>query len=124
MMAKILIIDDEKLARVTMRKILERAGYEIVEAATGLDGLKAFRAGSFDLVITDIIMPDMEGIETITQLQHLAPDVKIIAASGGGRTRNLDFLKLAQDHGALRALEKPFSNDDLLATVRDVLGTA
>ncbi len=120
-MAKILIVDDEKLARITIRKMLERAGHEIVEAATGVEGIGSFKAGQFDLVMTDIIMPDMEGIEMIAELRRIAPDVRILAASGGGRTRNLDFLKLAQEHGARRVLAKPFSQDDLVTAVRDVL---
>ena len=120
-MARILIIDDEKLARVTVRKILERAGYQIVEASTGLEGINQFRAGNIDLVVTDIIMPDMEGIETILELRRIEPDVRIIAVSGGGRTRNLDFLKMAADRGARRVLAKPFSQNDLLEAVRGVL---
>ncbi len=100
---------------------MERAGHEIVEAATGVEGLKIFKAGAFDLVITDIIMPDMEGIETIVELLRISPGAKIIAASGGGRTRNLDFLKLAQERGARRVLAKPFSQGDLVGVVRDLL---
>lgn len=120
-MAKILVIDDEHLARITVRKILERAGHHVVEAATGLEGLEKFRTEQFDVVITDIIMPDMEGVETIGHMKRLKPDQRIIAASGGGRTRNLDFLALAEQHGASRSLAKPFSQGELLQTVEDVL---
>ena len=120
-MSKLLVIDDEKLARVTMRKILERAGHEVVEATNGVEGVDLYRAGKFDLVITDIIMPDKEGVETIMELTRDFPDVRIIAISGGGRTRNLDFLKLAKQHGAKQVLAKPFSQSDLVNMVNAVL---
>jgi CheY-like chemotaxis protein len=120
-MATILIVDDEHLARITVRKILERAGHRIVEAGNGVEGLNALRTQQFDLVITDIIMPDMEGVEMIGHMKRLKPDQRIIAVSGGGRTRNLDFLKMAEQHGAARSLPKPFSQSDLLQAVQDVL---
>src|SRR4051812_48970122 len=122
-MAKLLIIDDEKLARLTLRKILERAGHEVTEAGNGTEGIAAYRMAPTDLVITDIIMPDKEGVETIIELKHDFPGVRIIAISGGGRTRNLDFLKLAQQYGAEKVLAKPFSQDDLLQAVDAVLGS-
>ena len=121
-MARLLVIDDEKLARLTLRKILERAGHEIVEATTGVEGLKKFRSHApFDLIVTDIIMPDKEGIETIIEIKTENPTTPIIAMSGGGRTRNLDFLKLAVQHGAERVLAKPFSQTDILDAVNALL---
>jgi CheY-like chemotaxis protein len=119
--ARLLIIDDEKLARLTLRKILENAGHEVIEATNGTEGISMYRANPCDLVITDIIMPDKEGIETILELKHDYADLRIIAISGGGRTRNLDFLKLAKEHGANKVLAKPFSRDELMNAVSVVL---
>ncbi|MCH8237326.1 MAG: response regulator [Proteobacteria bacterium] len=75
----------------------------------------------FDLVITDIIMPEKEGVETIVELKQLHPSLKIIAISGGGRTRNMDFLKLAKQFGADSILAKPFSEDELMEHVNACL---
>lgn len=116
-MARVLIIDDEQLARFTMREILEGGGYEVVEAANGREGLERQREHRCDAVVTDIIMPEKEGIETIIELRKDFPEITIVAISGGGRTRNLDFLALAEKFGADRILPKPFSEEDLLAAV-------
>ncbi len=120
-MARLLVIDDEKLARLTLRKILERAGHEVVEATNGSEGIAMYRSRPFDAVITDIIMPDKEGVETIIELKRDFPQVRLIAISGGGRTRNLDFLKLAMQYGAEKILAKPFSQDDLVDAVESLL---
>ncbi len=116
-MAKVLVIDDEELARFTMREILESAGHEVVEAGNGREGLELQRKDPCDAVVTDIIMPEKEGIETIVELRKDFPQITIVAISGGGRTRNLDFLGLAQKFGADRILAKPFSDEDLLAAL-------
>ncbi len=116
-MAKILVVDDEELARFTIRDILETAGHQVEEATNGVEALAIQSASPFDLVITDIIMPEKEGVETIIELKQLYPSLKIIAISGGGRTRNLDFLKLGKDLGADSILPKPFSDDDLMEQV-------
>ncbi len=121
-MARILIIDDEELARFTVRLILETAGHEVGEAKNGNEGLTQFRSNPYDLVITDIIMPEKEGIETIIELRKDYPDLRIIAISGGGRTRNLDFLRLAGQFGAAVSLAKPFSDDELIVAVNTCLG--
>ncbi len=120
-MSRLLIIDDERLARLTLRKILEHAGHEVMEASTGTEGLAMYRANPCDLVITDIIMPDKEGIEMIIELKRDFPGARVIAISGGGRTRNLDFLKLASRYGAEKVLAKPFSQEDLVGAVNSVL---
>lgn len=120
-MASILVIDDEKLARFTLRKVLEQAGHKVVEAASGRDGIKFFQSQPYDLVITDIIMPDKEGIETITELKRHSQRTPIIAMSGGGRTGNLDFLKLALQRGADQTIAKPFTPDELLSIVSGLL---
>ena len=121
-MANILVADDEELARFTIREILEAEGHTVVEAKNGVEAIALFNKHPTDLIITDIIMPDKEGIETIIELKRDHPEVKIIAISGGGRTRNLDFLDLAKRYGADVILAKPFSEDELLGALGEVLG--
>jgi YesN/AraC family two-component response regulator len=122
-MASILIIDDELQIRVMMRRILEKVGYEVYEASDGKEGIKLFREKPTDLVITDIIMPEKEGLETILDLRHDFPKIKIIAISGGGKTGLPNFLPAAKKFGAIRTLPKPFGKDDLLKMVKEVLDT-
>jgi len=81
----------------------------VEDTENGVEALASQSAGPFDLIITDIIMPEKEGVETIIELKQLHPFLKIIAISGGGRTRNLDFLKFAEEFGADSILAKPFS---------------
>ena len=121
-MANILVADDEELARFTIREILEAEGHSVIEAKNGNEAIALFNKQPTDLIITDIIMPDKEGIETIIELKREHPEVKIIAISGGGRTRNLDFLDLAKRYGADVILAKPFSEDELLGALGEVLG--
>ena len=120
-MKRVLIIDDEPLARYTMKAILEEEGFEIMEASNGQEGIDADRARPADPIITDIIMPEKGGIETILELQRERPDVKIIAISGGGRLNSHIPLKIAQRVGAARVLSKPFGVADLIRTVRECL---
>lgn len=122
-MTRVLVIDDEELARFTIREILEGAGYEVDEAENGRIGIEKQRGTPFDLIITDIIMPEKEGVSTIIDLKQDFPALKIIAISGGGRTRNLDFLKLSEHFGASKMLAKPFTEGQLLEAVQDVMNT-
>lgn len=123
-MAHILVIDDEEMARFTVRDMLEAAGHEVTEACDGEEGVALNLVHAFDLVVTDIIMPKKEGVETVIELKQAKPDQKIIAISGGGRTRNMDFLQLAEQFGADRVLAKPFSEDELLESVNTCLSGA
>ena len=121
-MARILIIDDDDQFRAMVRTILEKSGYnDIEEAANGSIGMKLFRQCPFDLVITDIIMPDKEGIEMITELNRDYPRIKIIAMSGGGRIGPQGYLEMAKYLGANRALAKPFKHSDLIDAVQELL---
>lgn len=120
-MARILVIDDEELARYTMREILQSVGHEVTEASNGNEGIKLQNEQLFDLVITDIIMPEKEGVETIIELRQAYPTLKIIGVSGGGRARNLQFLKISQQFGADKVLKKPFTYDQLLESVNACL---
>ncbi len=123
-MARILVIDDEELVRFTLKQALEKAGHEVVEAADGNDGIAVCRRSPVDLIITDIIMPEKEGIETIVELRRDDPDVKIIAISGGGRIGTKDYLELAQRFGARQVLRKPFGRQELLDAVQETLDNA
>ena len=95
-MADILVIDDDDDLRDTLRAILERAGYTVHEARNGREGCAYCQAQPVALVITDLLMPEQEGMETIQQLRAMDPPPKIIAISGGGQTLRMDFLQLAQ----------------------------
>ncbi len=120
-MTRVLVIDDEDLVRLTLRQMLEDGGYDVVEAENGRDGVDRQRDHPADLVLTDIIMPEQEGIETIVQLRRVSPEVRILAISGGGRIRNMDFLKIAANVGAHGTLAKPFTRDELLHAVETCL---
>ena len=121
-MACILVIDDQDELRETLREILEEAGYEVHEARNGRAGLACCQAHAIDLVLTDLLMPEQEGLETIQQLQTLQPIPKIIAMSGGGQTGRLDFLQVATVFGAHHTLQKPVRARDLLTAVQRLLG--
>jgi CheY-like chemotaxis protein len=119
-MARILIIDDEADLRTTLQDLLEHAGYEVVEVSDGRKGLQHYLGVSMDLMITDLLMPEQEGVETIRALRQINPQVKMIAMSGGGQTGRMDFLHVAAVLGAQRTLHKPFNRQTLLEVVRDL----
>src|SRR5687768_15157073 len=118
---QILVIEDDFAVRELILQTLSRAGYEVIAAGDGVEGLNLFREKNPSLVITDIVMPQKEGLQTIIELRQEAPDVKVIAMSGGGRYCNADYLKLARKFGARRTVSKPFMRDEMLAVVREVL---
>ena len=120
-MARILVIDDNTTLRMMMHETLAKAGHEVVEACNGHEGTERAAAESFDLVITDIIMPDKEGIATIVELRRNYPDLKIIAASAGGKIDAKEYLETAKEFGADRTLVKPFGRKDILEAVDQVL---
>jgi CheY-like chemotaxis protein len=113
----ILVIDDDPLVRRTIERILEKSGYRVHLAADGLEGLRAFRTLRPDLVITDVVMPVKEGLDTIRLLRTWSPDAKIIAISGGNRNSKRDLLATAIALGAAAAITKPFAPDELLSKV-------
>ncbi|MCD6296968.1 MAG: response regulator [Deltaproteobacteria bacterium] len=121
-MALILIIDDDTEIREVLRQILERAGYEVMEASDGREGINLYRERQADLIITDIVMPKKDGLETITDLRVEFPGSKIIAISGGGRLDPKPYLELAEGFGADRLLTKPFGHEELLEAVQALLG--
>ncbi len=121
-MARILIVDDDEPIRKTLRRMLEPAGYDVVEAADGREGVELYKGDSVDLVLMDLIMPEKEGIQAATELRHYDPEVKIIAISGGWRINNREVLKVAHKFGIEHALPKPIRVGELLALVNEVLG--
>lgn len=123
-MARILVIEDEAILRNLLKQVLTHMGHEVEEAGNGHEGIARFRDGDIDLVVTDLIMPEKEGLETIQELKKIRPGAKIIAMSGGGRGSGLDYLVLARQLGADQVLAKPFSNQDLAMAVDGVLGGA
>jgi DNA-binding response OmpR family regulator len=123
-MHRILLIEDDDNVRKMLRRTLVAAGYDVQDAANGALGIEYYLHQRSDVVITDIVRPDREGLETIRELRRLHAGVKIIAMSGGGRGSSQDYLKLAHQFGALRTLSKPFSGDEILTVVAEVLAAA
>jgi DNA-binding response OmpR family regulator len=118
---RVLIIDDDTAMRGTMRKILERAGHEVRDAADGRKGVALFRAEGADLVVTDLLMPEQEGIETIIELRGVAPGVRILAVSGADALGHDGRLLDAEALGADASLAKPFTVDQLRNAVAALL---
>jgi len=115
--ATVLVIDDEEMVRATLRLALEAAGHRVLEAGNGRDGLRLLESNPVDVTITDIIMPEKEGIETIIEIRRRQPEAKIIAISGGSRSQDIDFLRIAERLGAVHSLAKPFSPQMLIELV-------
>jgi CheY-like chemotaxis protein len=120
-MARILVIDDDIAVRLTVQLALEQAGHEVICASDGNEGLRVFASAAPQLVVTDIIMRDQDGIETIAQIRGRDAKIPILAISGGGRVGNADFLKIAIKRGANEVLSKPFEREDLTAAVNRLL---
>lgn len=122
-MAQVLIVDDDVMFLNLLRDLLEPEGYDILEATNGVEALKIFCEASVDLVVTDIVMPDKEGLQTILELQKENSAVKIIAISGGGRPLNTneDYLTAAKEFGAAVTFSKPFQTTEFLQAVRELL---
>jgi CheY-like chemotaxis protein len=123
-MATILLVDDEEFSRATTRKMLEEQGHSVLEASSGAQAMMDIRANAFDLVITDVIMPNMDGIELMIELRKLQPSLPVLAISGGGRTHNLDILDAAEQLGATSVLAKPFAQANLIEVVTRLLDAA
>lgn len=122
-MARILLIEDDDDLRGVIAQSLALAGHEVFQAAEGRQGLELFHAGSFDLVLTDLVMPGKEGVETIIELHREKPGLKIIAMSGG-MPRSEFYLNLAAHLGAQRTIAKPFTPTELVAVIDEVLAGA
>ena len=120
-MESILIIDDDLPICQLLADALTRKGYGVRSAANGIEGIQLYRAQPADLVITDMVMPEQDGLSTIMELRRISPNVRIIAMSGGLIQTPKLYLQFAEKLGADRVLLKPFRLDDLLKTVQEVL---
>ena len=122
-MTRIAIIDDDPQVREAMKTILSKSGYEIALGKSGIEALQILENHPCELLITDIIMPDMEGLETIRKIKKQFPSQKIIAMSGGGRIQNTDFLPIAKKLGAEAVIYKPIDRKTLLDLIENQLET-
>ena len=120
-MAKILVIDDEPSILLMIKKMLEKAGHEVEMALNGKEGMQIFENNKADLLITDIIMPEKEGLETIVEMRKKYPDLKIIAISGGGRISADGYLPGAKLLGANMVSQKPLIQKEFLEAVSFLL---
>lgn len=120
-MATALVIDDQPEMLNMMKVVLERLGFDVKAASSGSAVVRNVGEVNFDIVITDIFMPETDGIEVIRKLRQAKPDLPVVAVSGGGKDLDGDFLHIAKMLGASGVLYKPFMPDDLKRVVRDVL---
>ncbi|MDB6130795.1 MAG: Response regulator, CheY-like receiver [Verrucomicrobiales bacterium] len=120
-MSRILLIEDDDSFRTMLGKTLTYFGHTVIEARNGKEGLELFPQACADLVITDLLMPEKEGLEVLMELRKMRPSAKIIAMSGGGRNSAADYLAIAKSMGAAKVLAKPFTNVVLIATINELL---
>ena len=121
-MARILLVEDEELIRLSFLAALEEAGHSVADAANGSRALELLDEGEFDLVITDVLMPRINGLTIIRTVVSQFPETKIIAMSGGSaRLPAADNLEISESFGADAVLSKPFSERELCLTVEQVL---
>ena len=127
-MSRILVVDDDAAVRTAIKIVLERDGQDVEVASSGRAGIAAAKAQKFDVVICDIFMPGMDGIETITEFHQIDPNVPIIAMSGfmfrDGQVPAPDYLTLSTRLGAAYSLRKPFRPQELLKAVQACIGNA
>ena len=121
-MANILVIDDDPTIRTVFQRYLEKQGYVVRVAANGREGLRLMETEPPDLVITDIMMPETDGLEVLMAIRSMYSAVPVIAISGGMRSAPMDFLPMAKKFGAHKILYKPVELGDLLAVVEELLG--
>jgi DNA-binding response OmpR family regulator len=121
MTARILLIEDDPDALLAIEILLSHLGYTVETARNGHEGLEMFRANAPDLVLTDIIMPDKEGIETILEMRRVQPNARIVAMSGGGPMNRERLLDMTLKLGASDTLAKPFDGEQLAIAIRTVL---
>ncbi len=119
-MPKVLVIDDEPQIRSLIKTFLTRSGYEVDEAGDGIEGVERMKANPAEVVITDILMPKQEGLETIRQIRKDFPDVKVIAMSGGSQLTVMDFLPIAEKFGAARIFHKPLDFTAMVDAVKEL----
>ena len=130
-MAKIIVIDDEEDIRIVLKQVLERAGYEVAVAESGKEGLKLMEEGGADLVITDVIMPGMDGVSLTREIREKFRDTRILVISGGGNVApksyepgaisTTAFLSSAKNAGADQTMTKPFDREELMRIIGELL---
>lgn len=120
-MAKILLVDDDELVRYSLARVLTGAGYEVVEAEDGVAGLRKYKTLKPDLVLTDIVMPEQDGLGLLNQLRSIDKKIPILVMSGGGERLGMDYLLLADKFGASAIIAKPFDNAVLLTKISGLL---
>ena len=120
-MVTILLVDDDDLGRGAVHRMLEHAGYSVRSTGIGLEALAHYRNDPADLVITDLIMPDTDGLEMIQRLREMNPKVRVLAISGGGRVEAEEYLSVARKFGAVGILPKPFTAAELRQAVEAAL---
>lgn len=120
-MARILVVDDDPVSRSILRGMLEGTGHSVEEAGDGVQAMKAYRRAPFDLVITDIFMPEKEGVELVREMRQEFPGVRIIAVSGGSSSARFDSLDWIQAFGVTHTFTKPFDRLAILAAVDELL---
>jgi CheY-like chemotaxis protein len=120
-MACIVVIDDEEPIRRILRRALEQAGHEVLDASDGEMGLQVLGSHSADVVISDIFMPGLDGIQTLRQIRKQFPRIKVIVISGGDSSGMLDLRRDAELLGAVKSLPKPFTTHEIVAVVNSVL---
>lgn len=117
----ILVVDDESGIRDLIGRLLTRAGHRVTIAGDGEEATKAIAKQTFDIVLTDVIMPEKDGVEVIAEVRRKHPDVRIIAMSGGGHVSLEQYLKIAKGMGAHAVLQKPFDQAELLAAIETAM---
>jgi DNA-binding response OmpR family regulator len=120
-MAKILIVEDDADFSEMLQYKLRELGHEVFVLENGVAAVESAKRLGAELVLTDLIMPEKEGLELILELRRELPSLPIIATSGGGRTRNTDYLRAATHFGATQALRKPFSDEELQEAIKAAL---
>jgi DNA-binding response OmpR family regulator len=120
-MARILLIEDNARLRTMLAEHLALAGHTVIQAGDGREGLERFRRGGADVVVTDIVMPETEGLEVLREIRTAQPPVPVIAISGGGVGSGADYLAMATVLGAAKVLLKPFPPAVLIAAIAELL---
>lgn len=121
-MARILVIDDDEIVRAALSGVLNARGHEVTDTESGETAIRLHREQPFKLIVTDILMPDFDGIEVIRRFRQVDPGIKIIAISGGGWADPDQFLSMAQRLGAVATFSKPFDWEALVAAVERLSG--
>lgn len=123
-MKSILIVEDDDAYRRSLDQILIKSGFATVLATNGREAIAVYDPEKIEAVVLDLIMPDIEGIETLTKLRRSFPQVKVLAISGGGQIGAKDYLDLAAKLGARETLEKPFTSEAFIRALQRVLGSS